>query len=215
MFSFYKLCLKRFGLIFGHAIFLAVFGYVSGIILLYLTGGSDYVSFQPLIVWKNMMTQLSYYGANKDELGSDFILKLFGSLVAPFVIGLCIRMIFRVLSFPFRQMKKRRDAKKPRPLTSEERLANLETKLQNIEERRKELEAEKEKESTSPEPVESPSEEPSPTAAPHNQETDDSVIIMPPPDQSSQSHPPSVDKAFLSQKEPVQSTENHSEKKEN
>ena len=216
MLSFYKFCISR-GVVMGNLLFIGVYSYIAGIVLLYQIGGSEYVTFQPHIVWQSLYYQ---WGAYQTQTGGDLGFKFMIALLSPLFIGTAIKLFFKIVSYPMKQRRKRREAMQPRPKTAEERIEELETKLSEIEGKNTAKEELEEQESTqdddnislakAPEISTSPAKEMESTTPSSASISNDEVIITPPPRMydteedgapqepiSQTYHPQSVDADFL------------------
>ncbi len=215
MLGLYKFCVGRFGMLFGHAVFIFIFGYIAGIVLLFMFGGTEFVSYSPMVVWKNLIRQWSYWSTNKEKLELVFWFKLFAALMAPLVFGFCLKIIIKIVSWPFKKIKQRQDAKKPKILTTEERLKNIESKLDALKEgstknTSQESAPQAEVDSQPPQNDEVPQAAETTVLPEHEAHVagDDEVMITPPPErtdkqpneESSSHHPDSVGIDFLSRK---------------
>lgn len=209
MIWFYKFCIHRMGFMMGHTVFLGAYAYIAGVVLLYFSGGADYLTINPQVVvtytWSHVQAFLSS-GMNKEQ-SNHFLI----AMAAPLLFGLTLSLCFAILFYPFKQWKKRRDAKKPKPMTAEERLENIEKKLDHLTEQKREMQeklAQKEASEKASAREATPSEPP--IKQPNSNDQEEEVIIMPPLEKmeaatpsntaSDSGHPPSVDADFLKKK---------------
>ncbi len=222
MFGLYKFCISRFGMLLGHAIFCFVFGYIAGIMLLFLFGGAEQVSYNPIIVWKNLILQWGYWNTNKDQLGEAFVFKFFMALTSPLLFSLALKIIVKVVLWPLRKIKKKQ-TKKPKETTDAEHLKNIEEKLDALKKEmshQQEKQTKNEKDTKSFSTIDESTAEPSHTSSSKghddnktgtssNNKTPD-IIVMPPPEEmnapkskeqqsTTSKHPPSIDSNFISE----------------
>ncbi len=217
MLSFYKFCISR-GAIMGNLLFIAVYSYIAGIVLLYQIGGIEHVTFLPHIVWQSLYYQ---WGAYQNQAGGDLGTQFIIALLFPLFISTAIKLCFKLISYPIRKHRNRREAMQPKPKTAEERIEELETKLSEMEGKNASTEEEAQEQEPSqgddniprakaPEISTSPAKEMESTTPSSASISNDEVIITPPPrmydteeDGAPQApisqtyHPQSVDADFL------------------